>query len=277
MAKTCPACGYNPIGPFIDLCPICAEPVRHVYSDEVQGNLRYSDDDEHSETPSKLHPWLIGGWIVLVIVLAFFFSDDTPWMMLSIGLCGLAWWAVVKGESLLIRLVGGSLLALFVPGFWLAAQPEALPGLDRRPNTPERAMMEMMNLLRQGSPGQLRTNARMKTISGAIYALHATVVLPMALVVPPLLSYAKRRKLGGPIWLTKLQAAGAMAVWLLLLPILAWSAWPAMQTWAEPSPFQAMQGFAPNTMPPGNRWPGKHPFLQNAAIPDDDDADDAKR
>lgn len=30
MAKRCPACGYAPIGPFTDNCPICAEPVRNV-------------------------------------------------------------------------------------------------------------------------------------------------------------------------------------------------------------------------------------------------------
>jgi hypothetical protein len=28
MAKTCPGCGYHPIGPYVDNCPICAEPVR---------------------------------------------------------------------------------------------------------------------------------------------------------------------------------------------------------------------------------------------------------
>jgi hypothetical protein len=33
MAKTCPSCGYRPIGPFTDNCPICAEPVRNVRSD----------------------------------------------------------------------------------------------------------------------------------------------------------------------------------------------------------------------------------------------------
>jgi hypothetical protein len=30
MAKTCPNCGYHPIGPFTDNCPMCAEPVRNV-------------------------------------------------------------------------------------------------------------------------------------------------------------------------------------------------------------------------------------------------------
>ena len=32
MSKRCPSCGYAPIGPFTDNCPICAEPVRNVRS-----------------------------------------------------------------------------------------------------------------------------------------------------------------------------------------------------------------------------------------------------
>jgi hypothetical protein len=32
MSKRCPSCGYQPIGPFTDNCPICAEPVRNVRS-----------------------------------------------------------------------------------------------------------------------------------------------------------------------------------------------------------------------------------------------------
>ena len=32
MAKRCPSCGYAPIGPFTDNCPMCAEPVRNVRS-----------------------------------------------------------------------------------------------------------------------------------------------------------------------------------------------------------------------------------------------------
>ena len=32
MSKRCPSCGYYPIGPFTDNCPICAEPVRNVRS-----------------------------------------------------------------------------------------------------------------------------------------------------------------------------------------------------------------------------------------------------
>jgi len=37
VAKTCPSCGYKPIGPFTDNCPICAEPVRNVRSDGAGG------------------------------------------------------------------------------------------------------------------------------------------------------------------------------------------------------------------------------------------------
>lgn len=39
MAKTCPSCGYNPIGPFTDNCPVCAEPVRNVRSDAYRGSI----------------------------------------------------------------------------------------------------------------------------------------------------------------------------------------------------------------------------------------------
>jgi tRNA_anti-like len=35
VSKTCPSCGYKPIGPFTDNCPICAEPVRNVRSDSA--------------------------------------------------------------------------------------------------------------------------------------------------------------------------------------------------------------------------------------------------
>jgi hypothetical protein len=37
VSKTCPSCGYKPIGPFTDNCPICAEPVRNVRSDGGAG------------------------------------------------------------------------------------------------------------------------------------------------------------------------------------------------------------------------------------------------
>ncbi len=39
MAKTCPSCGYSPIGPFTDNCPICAEPVRNVRSNPAGSAL----------------------------------------------------------------------------------------------------------------------------------------------------------------------------------------------------------------------------------------------
>jgi hypothetical protein len=70
MAKRCPACGYEPIGPFTDNCPICAEPVRNVRS----GGGRYGR---------------VGGWPpvltwVLVGVLAV--------VVLVGGCCGIGIW-----------------------------------------------------------------------------------------------------------------------------------------------------------------------------------------
>jgi hypothetical protein len=65
VAKTCPSCGYSPIGPFTDNCPICAEPVRNVRSD----------------TAGAGRPWLrwaLGAAAVVVLGVA--------------GCCGLGMW-----------------------------------------------------------------------------------------------------------------------------------------------------------------------------------------
>jgi hypothetical protein len=70
MAKTCPSCGYNGIGPFVDNCPICAEPVRNVRSDAAGfprlGGL------------SPVLRWVLGGALVAVLGVA--------------GCCGLGMW-----------------------------------------------------------------------------------------------------------------------------------------------------------------------------------------
>ena len=70
MAKTCPSCGYSPIGPFTDNCPICAEPVRNVRSDRAR-----------SPWPRGVSPWLrwvLGGAAVVVLGAG--------------GCCGLGMW-----------------------------------------------------------------------------------------------------------------------------------------------------------------------------------------
>src|SRR5262245_57094511 len=182
MAKTCPSCGYNPIGPFTDNCPMCAEPVRNVRSDEAGGVAR----------PTNPPPLLVGGWVVIGIVLAYLFLSDLPWLLLSAGLCGAAWWAVARAETLLLRLLGGGLLVLFIPGLWLAAQPNVLPGLDQRDNSPARMMSEMMAMVKGTSPEALRTCARMKTVSGIIAALYFAIAIPLELLLPPFQNHRRR-------------------------------------------------------------------------------------
>src|SRR5262249_31092803 len=171
MAKTCPSCGYTPIGPFTDNCPICAEPVRGVYSDEARGRTGTG-----AAATMKWPPLLIGGWVVIGLVMAYLFWGDWLWLMLNLGLCGAAWWAVAMGPTLLLRLLGGSLLALFVPGIWFAAQTNILPGLDQREMTPERIMKELMAVVQGRSPDAMKMSARMRTISAIIYALHVVIV-----------------------------------------------------------------------------------------------------
>jgi hypothetical protein len=228
---------------------MCAEPVRNTGNENAGGFAR----------TTKLPPLLVVGWIVIGLALAFLFWGDFPWLLLSLGLCGAAWWAVAHADTtLLLRLLGGSLLVLFVPGIWLAAQPSILPGLDQRDRSPERVMKEMVAALQGTSPESLRMAARMKTISGLIYAVHAVVALPLAFVIPPLLNYRRRRRLGGPILLSKPQALGGLAAWLLVVPILGWLAWPTMRSWAD----------APNNR---NQWPRG---LVPAAVPQPEEDDE---
>src|SRR6476469_2922069 len=68
MAKTCPSCGYRPIGPFTDNCPICAEPVRNVRSDRGGGFGR----------PPNILRWVIIGVAAVCLSVA--------------GCCGLGMW-----------------------------------------------------------------------------------------------------------------------------------------------------------------------------------------
>ncbi|HKB05317.1 MAG TPA: hypothetical protein VKD90_24045 [Gemmataceae bacterium] len=68
MSKRCPSCGYGPIGPFIDNCPICAEPVRNVRS--IGGGRRGS-------SPPWVY-WVGGGALALVLGVA--------------GCCGVTMW-----------------------------------------------------------------------------------------------------------------------------------------------------------------------------------------
>jgi hypothetical protein len=244
MFTTCPGCGYGPIGPFTDNCPLCAAPTHGGGCDEGGGV---------AVGPMRLSPWLLVGWLGIGVGLWLLFPGDWPWLLLSLVLCGTAWWAVVRAETLLLRLLGGSLLLLFVPGVWLAAQPEILPGLDRREQSPERVISEVVQAVKGTSPESLRTAARMKTVSGAIYAMHAVVAVPLALLVPPLLSCKRRRQLGGPVFLSKAQAVGGLCLWLVALPLLGWLSWPAVQGWAE-TPNNGM----PLNWPAGH-WPGGQP------------------
>jgi hypothetical protein len=70
MAKTCPYCGYSAIGPFVENCPICAEPVRNVRSD-------FARSSRLANLPPVLR-WFIGGAVVVVLSV--------------VGCCGLGIW-----------------------------------------------------------------------------------------------------------------------------------------------------------------------------------------
>lgn len=226
MATTCRDCGYYPIGPYIDNCPICAAPVR--------GDVADSGREASGNWPSNFPPLLIAGWLVIGATFYYLFYADLRWTLLAVLACGSAWWAVVRCQALLPRLVGASLLALFVAGIVLATQHDILPGLDRRDQALERALFELIVLQQMHSPDAIRTAGRMHTITLAILAGFALGVAPLSLLIPPLLSSAWRRRLGGLNFVSETQAVFGFATWILLMPALAWFALPTMRTWTEP-------------------------------------------
>jgi hypothetical protein len=77
MAKRCPSCGYGPIGPFIDNCPICAEPVRNVRS----GGGGYYRGGGGGTAPWV--KWVAGGAIAAVVGV--------------VGCCGIGMWNMGRG------------------------------------------------------------------------------------------------------------------------------------------------------------------------------------
>ncbi len=76
MAKTCPSCGYHPIGPFTDNCPICAEPVRNVRSGGGGGGGGYGGGGAPGASP--VFRWLAIGGLTAVLAM--------------ISCCGVGWW-----------------------------------------------------------------------------------------------------------------------------------------------------------------------------------------
>ncbi len=70
MSKRCPSCGYHPIGPFTDNCPICAEPVRNVRSGGGGGGGFSGMSDSLK--------WILGGIAIGVLAVG--------------GCCGVSVW-----------------------------------------------------------------------------------------------------------------------------------------------------------------------------------------
>jgi hypothetical protein len=57
MARSCPSCGYGPIGAFTDNCPMCAEPIRYARGGRVGGG----------SGPSTIVRWVLIGLVVAAV------------------------------------------------------------------------------------------------------------------------------------------------------------------------------------------------------------------
>ncbi|AWM38451.1 tRNA_anti-like protein [Gemmata obscuriglobus] len=63
MAKTCPSCGYSPIGSFTDNCPLCAEPVG-----SACGRRRSCGPDETGALSPTARRAIGGGFLVMFVL-----------------------------------------------------------------------------------------------------------------------------------------------------------------------------------------------------------------
>src|SRR4051812_16126514 len=82
MAKRCPSCGYGPIGPFTDNCPMCAEPVRNVRSGG--GRSYYGGGGS-----APWLRWVIVGGITAVVTVA--------------GCCGISVWRMGREMQNIVK------------------------------------------------------------------------------------------------------------------------------------------------------------------------------
>jgi hypothetical protein len=207
---------------------------------------------------------LIAGWIGIALVVFYVFGSDFLLVLLNGVLLAGAWWLVARPETTLLqRIVGGSLLGMFVLGLILAYQTQILPGLEGNVSPEERIHDMMQVLIQRSSPHTFQMSRRMKTISIAVYVVHATVVVPLALCVPPLLGWRQQRKLGGPRYLSQSQAIVGLVILPLLLAGLAWVSWPTVRQWADtpasalgPNPFGLPVGPFPPQLPNNEDNPG---------------------
>jgi hypothetical protein len=237
----CRECGYSPIGPYIDNCPICAAPVR--------GD---ADGGGGGTAWQGVSGTAVVGWIVIGCLAFWLFGRQWAWAVLAAGPAGVAWWFLVHPESQrLTRWLAGAYLALLVAAGVVASQPQLLPGLDPPINNPEELIEEMMHLVSGGSTRQAQIARRFKTLQLAVLAVYPGVVVPPFLLVPPLLRRRYRRV--ALLDIDRRLCVLGLVLWAGLLAAYASLALPEqMRVWLGPGRQRLMLPQFPPQQPPGD-------------------------
>jgi hypothetical protein len=246
-STSCPECGYQPIGPYTDNCPICAASVR-MEEDDTSGA-----GERSGETRQQFPPMMIVGWVVIGCVSYWLFSRDFSWLLLMAGSCGAAWWLVSHPTSKrLTRVLAGIYLGLLLLGMGVANQTDLLPGLDRGLSK-EEAIGELLQIV-QGrgplDPRTLESSRRMKSWIQYQLLFYPLGVVPPFFLVPPLL---RRRDLAllplnGPTCVC------GLILWVGLIPLAVTVGVPGqLSKLLEPPPpprFDFLKpGGGPNVLP----------------------------
>jgi hypothetical protein len=207
----CPECGYGPIGPFSDNCPICAAPVRG--GDAAPNPLKH------------IPPAILVGVLVIGFLSYLVMRGNWAWVLLMAAPAGVAWWALVRADSKPpARALGGIYLGLLLVGYWVATRHELLPGLRGSPQPPYEMMMEIItHISHGGDPMSFDTVRRLKTWIKCMFVVYPLVIVPPLLLIPPLLRGRRRHEL---IRLPRRSCYLGLSLWAVLLAVLGFAALP---------------------------------------------------
>jgi hypothetical protein len=195
-SSRCSECGYGPIGPFTDNCPICAGPVQ---SGGGAGSVLQS---------IKANVWV--GWLVILGVSFYFHGGNWGPLLFMAAPAGAAWWFIMQDDSkLLVRVLGGVYLGLLVLGIGVASQPGLLPGLGNRSFQIE----DMIDLAMHRDIQHFQMIRRLRTWTEGLLILFPLVVAPPFFLAPILL---RRRRLA-IVRMPRNTSIIALTIWVGLL------------------------------------------------------------
>jgi len=235
QANHCPGCGYGPIPPLTDNCPMCAHPVHSASEGSGGGSL--------------LPPGKVACLVGILVLHAYLFFDMglIPTVVLCMPPCFAFAIATSQQARPGFRLLAGSFLVLAMVGLWFASrqvypnlagmhshlplQVLQQPGLKEKLPYPYRSLlwdkMIVPSFLGAGGPYFWpRLGARMLFWYVGMYLLYGVVLLPPYLFLTAL---RQRRR----PWFSPTTCWVGLAVWLLLLAGLGTQV-PKFPAWLGP-------------------------------------------